>query len=137
MEFYKFKCENCGSTECEKVDDETYKCAFCGKVQKIFFEQKKQKEDENSKDEDLNNSQKSSGFEKVQKGIDNSFKFYDKHKLLITMLVTIVFGWCGVQKFLKGQIILGLVYLFTLGLFYVGWIIDICDSVKQYKKTID
>lgn len=47
------------------------------------------------------------------------------------LIVTAVLGMYGVHKFLRGNIKMGLIYLFTGGLFCVGWIYDI---VQEYKK---
>lgn len=40
-------------------------------------------------------------------------------------LITFFLGPFGVHKFMKGNIKLGLLYLFTLGLFGIGWIVDL------------
>jgi len=37
----------------------------------------------------------------------------------------IFFGYFGAHKFYEGKTIMGLIYLFTLGLFGFGWLIDI------------
>lgn len=41
-------------------------------------------------------------------------------------------GWTGIHKFMEKKVGMGFLYLFTLGLFYVGWIID---AVKAYKAA--
>lgn len=38
--------------------------------------------------------------------------------------VCVLFGWLGVHKFRERRIGMGLLYLFTLGLFFVGWAVD-------------
>ena len=47
------------------------------------------------------------------------------------IIATVFGGWFGLHKFLKGKKIQGLLYLFTFGLFLIGWITDI---VSEYKK---
>ena len=47
------------------------------------------------------------------------------------LLLTIFLGWTGYARFRKGQIGLGVLWLFTVGCFMVGWIIDIIDAVKE------
>lgn len=74
--------------------------------------------------------------EKYEKFID-SFNGYDK---LDTdkknekdyIVVTILGGGLGIHKFMKGEIGMGLLYLFTGGLFCIGWITDIIKEVKGH-----
>ena len=35
------------------------------------------------------------------------------------------FGGLGIHKFYEGKILLGIIYLFTLGIFGIGWLIDL------------
>lgn len=46
-------------------------------------------------------------------------------------LLCIFLGIFGIHKFYKGKILLGILYLFTYGLFFVGWIIDIVILTKR------
>lgn len=39
-------------------------------------------------------------------------------------IITLLFGWCGAHKFIQKKYGIGFLYLFTFGLFTVGWIID-------------
>lgn len=39
-------------------------------------------------------------------------------------LILCIFTFCG-HKFYEGKTGLGILYLFTLGLFFIGWIVDI------------
>jgi hypothetical protein len=45
--------------------------------------------------------------------------------LVVELLVTFFFGMFGVHKFMQKKIFMGIVYLFTGGLFGIGWIVDI------------
>lgn len=45
--------------------------------------------------------------------------------------ITAFLGFTGIHRFLKKEIKLGFLYLFTAGLFYIGWI---TDAVKAYHK---
>ena len=47
------------------------------------------------------------------------------------ILLAVLFGWCGGYRFYKKQTDLGLVYLFTFGLFGIGWIVDIIISLTS------
>lgn len=39
-------------------------------------------------------------------------------------LITLFFGYLGAHRFIKGQVVLGFLYLFTFGLFGIGWLAD-------------
>lgn len=43
----------------------------------------------------------------------------------VNLLIVIFGGMLGVHKFISGQIKMGIIYLFTGGLFMFGWIVDI------------
>lgn len=38
---------------------------------------------------------------------------------------SIFLGYLGAHRFYEGKVILGIIYLFTFGLFGIGWFIDI------------
>ncbi len=48
----------------------------------------------------------------------------DTHSLVIGYLVWI-FGFIGAHRFYYGKPISGTIYFFTLGLFFIGWIVDL------------
>lgn len=52
-----------------------------------------------------------------------------KDKAIVNLILTICFGYFGIYRLLKGQIGLFLLYLFTCGLFGIGWIIDIICAI--------
>ena len=43
----------------------------------------------------------------------------------IALLLCVFLGWMGAHKYYEGKIGMGILYTFTLGLFFVGWIVDI------------
>ena len=45
-------------------------------------------------------------------------------------LVTLFFGWTGIHKFIEKKNVIGFVYLFTLGLFGIGWLIDVIKAAQ-------
>ena len=47
---------------------------------------------------------------------------------IVGLLFAIFLGWCGGYRFYKKQFLLGIIYLFTFGLFGIGWIVDIILS---------
>lgn len=46
------------------------------------------------------------------------------------VLIAVFLGWCGGYRFYKKQFALGVLYLFTCGLFCIGWIVDIVSSLS-------
>lgn len=40
-------------------------------------------------------------------------------------------GWLGLHRLYQGKIITGLVFLFTFGLFGIGWLYDVCTLNEQ------
>lgn len=46
-------------------------------------------------------------------------------KRLVALLLCIFLGYFGVHQFYVGKVGKGLLYLFTVGLFGFGWLIDI------------
>ncbi|WP_343246726.1 TM2 domain-containing protein [Diplocloster hominis] len=42
-----------------------------------------------------------------------------------TLILAIFLGWIGVHRYYVGKVGTGLLYTFTIGIFYVGWIVDI------------
>ena len=51
---------------------------------------------------------------------------------MIVFILTIVLGWTGFYRFYRRQYFRGILYLFTLGLFYIGWIIDIVCALRDW-----
>lgn len=46
----------------------------------------------------------------------------------IAFVLCLFFGYFGIHKFYEGKIGLGILYMFTMGLFSIGWFID-CISL--------
>lgn len=49
----------------------------------------------------------------------------------VALLLCIFFGYLGAHKFYEENTTMGLVYLFTCGLFGIGWIIDIFNLLSK------
>lgn len=43
----------------------------------------------------------------------------------IALVLCVFLGWLGIHRFYEGKIFTGIIYLFTFGIFGIGWIIDI------------
>lgn len=50
---------------------------------------------------------------------------------MISLLLCLFLGWCGGHKFYEGKIGMGIVYLFTGGLFFIGAIVDFLNILGK------
>lgn len=55
--------------------------------------------------------------------------YYDK----TILMCTIFGGWFGLHRYMRKQIGMGLLYTFTVGLFCIGWIVDIIVEATRPK----
>lgn len=49
-------------------------------------------------------------------------------------LITLFFGWFGLHKFMNRKAWIGILYLFTFGLFGIGWIYDVYHAFIDISK---
>lgn len=133
------ECPECGKEisdnarscpKCGYVFQKTKFCKFCG--EKIPMDSvvctKCGKQIENSVKENgiiINNVANSASSATAE--IQNQVSAIRKKEVnkWTALLLCIFFGWLGVHKFYEGKIGIGILYIFTLGLFGIGWIIDI------------
>ena len=75
-----------------------------------------------------------SGGKKSSKGSNASYVAEKKPMKtgLVPMILTILFGWMGIQWFISGRIGMGFLYLFTFGLSGIGWIVDIVRQIVAF-----
>ena len=56
-------------------------------------------------------------------------------------IIVILLGWLGIHKFMEKNTKMGRVYLFSFGLFGIGWIVDIIkslfDLLNENKKSVN
>lgn len=50
---------------------------------------------------------------------------------LVRFVVTLLFGWTGIHRFLDHKIGTGVLYLLTFGLFGIGWVVDACIALAR------
>ena len=55
----------------------------------------------------------------------------NKNDKLFDFLVTLFLGSFGIHKFLNKKFGMGILYLFTFGLFGIGWMVDVIKSLKE------
>ena len=58
-------------------------------------------------------------------------------KKKIELLLCIFGGWLGLHHFYNKKIGLGILYLLTVGLFFIGWIYDIIVTIRKFKMNED
>ncbi len=104
-------CKHCGQT----IDADCIVCPKCGK----------QVEDLKNNDTPIiiNNSASSSASASASAFISTP-AIHGKAKNKWIALLLCIFTLCG-HKFYEGKIGMGILYLFTAGLFGIGWIVDI------------
>lgn len=54
---------------------------------------------------------------------------------MVNFLITLFFGFLGVHKFIEKKNGIGFLYLFTIGLFGIGWIYDIVKAFVSIRKN--
>ena len=51
--------------------------------------------------------------------------FVSSKSKLLDFLLCFFFGLLGIHKFYEGKIGMGILYIFTVGLFGIGWFVDL------------
>lgn len=147
MKIYKFKCKDCGSRKYEKTDEHAYKCIYCGYTEEVYFDEQKPKKEQIT----ITKIDDGATLETTQKaGSENFEKEYREHmakvkiqqkkftKKLIALLLCCFAGMTGIHRIFERKIFTGVLYLCTMGLFFVGWIYDILKmSFALYDISIE
>lgn len=106
----KMFCMHCG----ESIDKECIVCPKCGKQVKNIAPHEKEK---NIIINNNNNNASSAS-------VSGRGNIRQKNKW-VALLLCFFFGVFGVHKFYEGKVILGILYIFTLGFFGIGCFIDL------------
>ena len=66
----------------------------------------------------------------------------DLKKYKVKFFLCLFGGWSGIHKFMENKVLWGFIYLFTFGLYWIGWLVDIVltlidwlDCRKKAKKV--
>lgn len=116
-------CKHCG----EQIDDECVVCPKCGKqVEKL---------ESGHESIIINNNVSSSASASAAAAASAAssspgYVYVGKPKNKWISLVLCICTICG-HKFYEGKIGMGFLYLFTGGLFFIGWIIDIISLIGK------
>lgn len=109
------KCPNCSAEVIGRF------CPYCGS------EMPKEKETVNITDNRstvINNYYTQAAPSPVQRAVPPT-PVYSRKSKGVALILCIFLGYFGVHYFYIGKTGMGLLYLFTLGLFGIGWVIDI------------
>ena len=66
-----------------------------------------------------------------------TYNVYSRKSQIIALILCLLFGTLGVHYFYVGKIGMGLLYLFTGGLFGIGWIVDIIRIIAGIFRDKD
>lgn len=114
-------CQHCG----EKIDKDCIICPKCGKqVSELSG---------NDKNIIINNS--SSATAAASSSASSTVKipviYRDPKNKWVSLCLCIFLGYLGAHKFYEGKTGMGILYIFTIGLFGIGWIADIISIAMK------
>ena len=112
-------CKHCG----EKIPKDAVICTKCGRqVEEI--------KSNGTEQIIINNNNSASAAASASASAVSTGTGYGNPKNKWISLALCIFTFCG-HKFYEGKIGMGLLYLFTCGLFGIGWIIDIISLLLK------
>lgn len=117
--FPKMKfCKFCG----EKIPEDSVICTKCGR-------QVENQNDNGLTINNVSNASSSSAAQAIEQPVcARNLKKIDK---MTALILCIFLGWCGAHKFYEGKVGMGILYIFTGGLFGIGWIVDIISIATK------
>lgn len=115
-------CKYCGA----KIPEEAVICTSCGRqVEELKGAQAQPQVVVNNTNTNTN----------INRNVAGGRYGSEKNKW-VALLLCIFLGWLGAHKFYEGKIGMGVLYLFTWGLFGIGWFIDfiviLCRPTTYY-----
>jgi len=108
-------CKFCG----ERIDADCVICPKCGKQVETLKQEPVQPQ------VIINNSNNNVNTNTNTNQNAGSGAAYPYRKKIVALLLCIFLGVFGAHRFYVGKTGTGLIWLFTVGFFYIGWIIDI------------
>ena len=108
-------CKHCG----EKIDVDCVVCPKCGKQVELLKSEQPQVVI-NNQNTNQNTNINSAGYRR-RREVNKWVAFW----------LCLLLGYIGAHKFYEGKIGMGILYLCTLGLFGIGWIVDIITILAK------
>lgn len=106
-------CKHCG----EKIEKDVVVCTHCGKQVEVLEQAAAQPQVViNNSNMNTNTNTNANFAAAVAPGAKNKW---------VAFCLCFFLGYFGAHKFYEGKIVMGIVYLFTFGLFGIGWFIDL------------
>ena len=107
-------CNTCGS----KIAKSAIQCPHCGAP--VY--QNQQQQQQQPQQIVINNTNTNAN---ANMNINGAVRGINPKNKWTAFLLCLFLGYFGAHKFYEGKIALGIVYIFTFGLFGIGWIIDL------------
>lgn len=104
-------CKHCGN----QIDEECVVCPVCGKQVETLRSDAPPQPQVIINNTNTNTNQNVNGGYIVARRVCNKW---------VAFLLCLFFGYFGAHKFYEGRVGQGLLYLFTVGLLGIGWILD-------------
>lgn len=114
----RIKCPNCGAPLILLRNGREAKCEYCDSEFEIETDE-----------EEMEPDRPTESYEYGHTRAVSSTKPSPKSKK-VCMALCICFGWLGIHQFYVGKIGWGIAYMFSYGLFFIGWIGDISKIAK-------
>ena len=105
-------CKHCGA----KIPEQAVICTFCGGQVEAL-----QRERSEQPSVVINNSNSNTN---INQNYNNGRGRGREKNKWVAFLLCFFLGYVGAHKFYEGRVGMGILYIFTMGLFGIGWLID-------------
>lgn len=119
----QMKCPNCGAPLIVYGNGRRAQCEYCDTKYEFEKEEDHREEQEPHKPDTYEY-----GYQE-KKTSGPSVRISPKSGY-VCLFLCIVLGWCGAHQFYVGRVGRGFAYMFTVGLFYIGWISDLTKLIR-------
>lgn len=117
-------CQHCG----EQIDKD---CVICPKCGKQVADLSTGGSDKNIIINNNNNASSSASASAVAMATPSMYGTRRIRDKWVAFFLCLFLGWFGAHKFYEGKTGMGVLYIFTVGLFGIGWIVDIISLLLK------